>query len=759
MNQKRERHFYTLAALLHDIGKFYQRTGAKIQNKDNEQFTKNNGYWHAAFTAEFIDEYLDQKFIALRTASADHHVAVDGIVKNADFYASGHDRRSEESYQQEETSSNYITDRMYSIFYVLFDIKNNEPSYINLSSQSNYFPSIQKEFANLDINSAKEKSKALYKKLFDEMTTKIKNIKASSYQELHHYLYPIIKEYTTTIPSSTYNVDVPTVSLFDHLKLTAAITNCLNNENLSKEKEFLIVEYDLSGIQSFIYQITEGNNTKPYVARSLRTRSFYLNVLCDFIAYKIAHAFNVTYENILYTSGGRGQVLVPNLINSSQILQDLVDEITKEIFKVHHTQISFSFASAEINSEELMNAKFKELIYGDSRKMLTNKAQKFLPIITKSPELFNHTPLKKSCTLCEKHEAPKGDFCEFCNQLLKLNDVLTDDDKEVVVVEFDYENRANDGIVTFKFGSLGQIIFHHQISEKSFRSNSYYLTINKPIIGEVKYYAKGNTGGKSFEQIASKSQGDPKLAVLKMDVDNLGWIFTKGFKEDTTTISKVLTLSRNMDFFFTKIIRDITNLDKFKGSVYIIYSGGDDLAIVLPASMVLEFVYEVNQRFSEYTNNNSIHLSAGIEVFHPKSPVRFAILRANEELDNAKRREGKNAIGFLDEVIPNSKLKDCLNEVDYFIKALKNKQISRSALYNIYQAIMVSLEHHDSETAYQRYIPNIAYSIARNIENKELFNKLKTDLIRSNITIDDLQFYKIVYAYVLMSTRGGENNE
>jgi len=43
--------------------------------------------------------------------------------------------------------------------------------------------------------------------------------------------------------------------------------------------------------------------------------------------------------------------------------------------------------------------------------------------------------------------------------------------------------------------------------------------------------------------------------------------------------------------------------------------------------------------------------------------------------------------------------------------------------------------------------------------NKELFNKLKTDLIRSNITIDDLQFYKIVYAYVLMSTRGGENNE
>ena len=90
----------------------------------------------------------------------------------------------------------------------------------------------------------------------------------------------------------------------------------------------MIVEYDLS-IQSFIYQITEGNNTKPYVARSLRTRSFYLNVLCDFIAYKIAHAFNVTHENILYTSGGRGQVLVPNLINSSQILQDLVDEITK----------------------------------------------------------------------------------------------------------------------------------------------------------------------------------------------------------------------------------------------------------------------------------------------------------------------------------------------------------------------------------------------------------------------------------------------
>ena len=40
-----------------------------------------------------------------------------------------------------------------------------------------------------------------------------------SFEELHQFIYPIIKEYTVTVPLLEGNQQVPTVSLFDHLKL------------------------------------------------------------------------------------------------------------------------------------------------------------------------------------------------------------------------------------------------------------------------------------------------------------------------------------------------------------------------------------------------------------------------------------------------------------------------------------------------------------------------------------------------------------
>lgn len=51
----------TLAALLHDIGKFYQRTGISLE-KQYYRYTKNNGYYHAGYTAKFIEEYIKLAF-------------------------------------------------------------------------------------------------------------------------------------------------------------------------------------------------------------------------------------------------------------------------------------------------------------------------------------------------------------------------------------------------------------------------------------------------------------------------------------------------------------------------------------------------------------------------------------------------------------------------------------------------------------------------------------------------------------------------
>ncbi|MFZ8783883.1 MAG: hypothetical protein ACO2O3_00135, partial [Thermocrinis sp.] len=51
---------------------------------------------------------------------------------------------------------------------------------------------------------------------------------------------------------------------------------------------------------------------------------------------------------------------------------------------------------------------------------------------------------------------------------------------------------------------------------------------------------------KDFEEMVEEEEGYKLLAFVKMDVDNLGLIFSQGLKEDYS-ISRVATLSRSLD--------------------------------------------------------------------------------------------------------------------------------------------------------------------------------------------------------------------
>ena len=115
------------AALLHDIGKFYQRT-TKISLLNSQEIASTpihaNGYHthiHSGYTAKFFHDYLhlnDQ----LEKASSGHHInevdEFDSIIRDADRIASKIDR-NDENFDFEEnhkkTRYQYITSRLSSI--------------------------------------------------------------------------------------------------------------------------------------------------------------------------------------------------------------------------------------------------------------------------------------------------------------------------------------------------------------------------------------------------------------------------------------------------------------------------------------------------------------------------------------------------------------------------------------------------------------------------------------------------------------------
>jgi len=747
----------TLAALLHDIGKFYQRTGATIDPKSfDAMFMKDFGqYKHAAFTSKLISEHLPNLSFLVRESAA-HHIE-NGIIATSDRLASAHDRKSDEEEDQlvEQGKFDYILKRMHSIF--------NEVTLSSKESISKKFVSIESldQFALTDQEKEPNlvKAKEEYKRLFNQFVNAIKPLGKEDIKTIHHKLYPLIKQYTTSIPSATYQKDNPSykasVSLFDHLKLTAAIASCLESCQYQYGKEnqsiqFALLEYDLSGIQDYIYRVTEGEKTKGFISQSLRSRSFYLLLLTDFIGYYILHQFGLSYENLLFSAGGRGLILLPKGAEFDHKIETAIESIEESIYKKYKGRISFAIASNEVEMNRLEQA-YDEIIDFHNKKVLISKKQKFKTLLKKTDFAFVKQPFNEVCELCETYEIQKNRRCIDCNQLLILNDLLKN---QTLYIRYQYDQDNSMSDLSFTIGDLGSIDV--LISKPLVKEHNYFVTINGHDLGEFKYYANHNANNKSFEQIAKLSVGDPKIAVLKMDVDNLGLIMGKGIPSEVKTFSKILTLSRTMDYFFTKTLSIIIK-KQYQEKVYVNYAGGDDLVLIATASDILDINNIIVKEFSMFTSSNpNIHLSSGIEILNPKSPIRFAILQAEEYLHKSKQVDGKNSLTMLDVTISNSDLDFVIEEIKVFEQWMNQGKITRGMLYKLYSSILSSFDSTHPQDMFAKFIPQISYSIERNIKDDYVKEKLKQLFVKRDINVHTLKIYKIVIAFTLMKSRNNK---
>lgn len=146
-----------------------------------------------------------------------------------------------------------------------------------------------------------------------------------------------------------------------------------------------------------------------------------------------------------------------------------------------------------------------------------------------------------------------------------------------------------------------------------------------------------------------------RMGVLRMDVDNLGYIFQQGIAPERATLSRFAALSRSFDFFFSgylnKIWKDINPAKSF-----IVYSGGDDVFIVGSWEVVIQLAEKIREDFKKFTcYNSSFTLSGGIAIVPPKFPIMKGAEESATEEGAAKSHivhgdvvYEKNAISFMD---------------------------------------------------------------------------------------------------------------
>jgi CRISPR-associated protein Csm1 len=587
-----------LAALVHDIGKFWQGTGEPHDEIYNhltpEDYGKHGA--HSKWSASFVVKYLPGEFQDCQRLVLYHHNPKDyelKIISLADWLSSGERRELSE----EEEKGKRKETPLRSIFSEI-DIGKGK------SASKHYYP-IKKLDLDKEVifpkplgGKGEDRLKKDYDSLWKDFVEEVERIKGiSDFDAYFNTLDYLLQRYTWCVPSAVWK-DVPDVSLFDHLKTSCAIASCLNNadekwldsvisglekkyrkEELSENEEsalnatkFLLIGGDISGIQKFIYAISSPEEARRGMARRLRGRSFYLNLLNDAIATHILSKLNLPLPNLLWCGGGHFTILAPC---DKEVIQSLV-EIKRDV----NTHLLNAFDSSLALALDWIGASSSDLSdFGALKERLSNetnrsKRQKFISNL--SPDLFKPGDIGfRACAVCGMESDDR--LCKECKRheeigrkiakaryILKMEGTTLEGcDTVAFGVGYSFVESKDDAIERIKtIGGRTSHIHILKLNDTHFLEGDFFsqlkslevpLSYGFSFLGNAVPLYKQSIFGYSildFADMASLSKGASKLGILKMDVDNLGKIFASGLSKENRTISRISTLSSMLDLFF-----------------------------------------------------------------------------------------------------------------------------------------------------------------------------------------------------------------
>ena len=146
-------------------------------------------------------------------------------------------------------------------------------------------------------------------------------------------------------------------------------------------------------------------------------------------------------------------------------------------------------------------------------------------------------------------------------------------------------------------------------------------------------------------------QGIEALGILKADVDNLGLLMACGLRKKLYTVSRMASLSRQLDHFFSLYLPDfLSNSEKFQ-NVYTVFAGGDDLFLIGPWNRMIELATILENKFKDYVcQNPEITFSAGISLHKPHTPIN-ALARASETALEQSKHGGRKRITLFERTV------------------------------------------------------------------------------------------------------------
>ena len=704
---RRQAHLH-LAALLHDIGKFRQRA--------IDRYKKHQEHSYEFVTEDFAD-FFAPCGDAFKNAIRHHHrnpAQLQHLIEKQVILA---DRLSATEREHEERESeDFVLSPLVSI---LSRLKCADKEYRYKLTALNFDRDTVIPTETADVN------QGAYEKLWEAFKEEVGKATEGKQYTLAHYqtLVALLHKYTSRMPSATpweksEEKTIPDISLYDHLRTTAAIAACIGHE-LTKETDVdellanrnesvrnicALIKGDISGIQNFLYHILSDG-----ASNQLRGRSFYLQLLTEAIAHWVLNQLDLPLTNLLYASGGHFYILAPYTA-AKEKLDTLREKISQKLWELHRGDISCILAGISIKARDFKAENFSKKWGEVSEKIQQRKQQKWSEMDPQ--QMFENLFEPYQDGIVDDSDEDEKDYWKFGDLGKQLRNA-----KYMIAFEVADEstNAAeltwNKAIKTFGLDihicadtdkkpepehakhavvyRLAETDFLTSIEKYEWDgvSESYDFRIFKPVIA-TRHDTEDPDKIADYDYLAEASEGTKWFGALRMDVDFLGKVFSKE-KLENATISRLATLSEAFRHFFEGYVPQLCreyNKKRDKEILELIYAGGDDLFIVGGWSALPEIAQKIRSEFHDFITGDHVTLSGGIAIEHKKFPLYQFADRSGSAEEAAKGLDKKNAITFLQKPMKWKKFAEVREWHQKFLEILTGQdQLPRDILTRLSQ--------------------------------------------------------------------------
>ncbi len=576
---------------------------------------------------------------------------------------------------------------------------------------------------------AVDMDESFYSDVLDRIRDNLKGLEVSD--EYISSLLSVLEATLSYIPSSTSRRELADISLYDHVKLTAAIAECLyqyceaeeisdykkaffsnETDKMWRTKAFLLYSMDVSGIQKFIYTISSAGALK-----GLRARSFYLEILMEHILDELLMRLQLSRSCLIYSGGGHCYLLLPHTERAKQITEQHRQDVNQWFMKQFGVALYIAGGYAACSANDFRNepeGSYSELFRTVSRKISMEKSHRYR---AEDIVCLNHVHMsgKRECKICRRTDDALDDEgrCRICSALNHLSAEILYQDYFIVMTDPQEQSLPLPGERYLTAGGEKKL---RQLMERDTYVRSY--TKNQMRTGKhvtTKLWVGNHQTGDTFEELAEKAEGIKRLAVLRGDVDNLGNAFVNGFCRDReggryATLSRTAALSRQLSLFFKLHLNQL--LQKGKSNTFssggnrqlcVVYSGGDDVFLVGAWNDVLDAAVDLKNAFERYTEG-TLTISCGIGLCASSYPINRMALETAELEDYSKKLEGKDAITLFEKdgryswkVYQTSVLKEKYRVVQEYMTV--TQQRGKAFLYHLLELLRESEGNHGGESA------------------------------------------------------------